>query len=129
MYTTPTTSRPVTVSRACTNDRFEGRAEARGPVSIFPLSGGGGGQLGAGHHLVNGCRLGPPELTETGWNGSWELWLGKRAILVSERKRRLLHDFSDQKMIPECTIFPYSQEVLFSRKRARSGIQIRPAHS
>ena len=32
-------------------------------------------------------------------------------------------------MRTECTIFPYGQEVLFSRKRAHSGIQFRPAHS
>ena len=47
----------------------------------------------------------------------------------SERKRRLLHNFFDQKMIPECTIFPYGQKGAFLRKSTVPGIKIRRPHS
>ena len=111
------------------SDRFEGPAEGRRLVSIFPLSGGRCGQLRAGHRSVNQCRLAPPESALSGRNGSWELWLKKRAFLGSERKRRLLHTFSRQKMIPECTIFAYGKIVLFSGKRALLARQFRRPHS
>ena len=83
------------MSRVCTIDRFEGRTEARGPVSIFPLSGGVGGRLEADHGSVNEGRLAPPESAQTGWNRFWELWLPETRDLRIERKRRLLHNFFD----------------------------------
>ena len=110
-------------------DHFEGLSEAKGPVSIFPLSGDGGGQLWPADHLVNWGRLAPPELIKTGRTGSWEVWDVKSLILESERKRRLLHNFIVQKMEPECTIFPYMNYSAFLRKSTCSGIQFRRPHS
>ena len=110
-------------------DRFEGPAVWSRLVLIFPLPGGTGDRLGAGHSSGNGCRLGPPESVKTGQNGSWQLWLSERRDLEIERKRRLLHDFFGQKMRSACTNFPYAQKQCFSRKSTFSGSQIRPAHS
>ena len=77
---------------------------------IFPLSGSDQLAVEPAGHLVNGCRLAPPESSLSGRNGSWQLWLQKRHFLESERKRRLLHENNDQKMNPECTIFPYDKK-------------------
>ena len=61
--------------------------------------------LRAGHSSVNGCRLGPPESVSSGRNHFLVTLSPERHILQSERKRRLLHNFSVRKMNSECTIF------------------------
>ena len=88
-------------------DRFEGPAEAGSLVLIFPLFDGGGEPAEAGSRSVNGGRLGPPESAKTVRTSFWEPGLQETRIPISERKRRLLHDFIDEKMRSECTIFPY----------------------
>ena len=124
-----TTARVYLKVGTCASDHFEGPPEAGSPVSIFPLLCSSGGRLKAGHGSVNGGRLAPPELDETGRNGSWQLWLPESSVSISERKRRLLHNFSCRKMRSECTIFPYSIIIAFLGKSSDSGIKIRPAHS
>ena len=88
-----------------TNDRFEGPTEARGLLLIFPLSGGSGGRLEADHGSVTEGRLAPPELDSSGRNHFLATMWPERRLCQSERKRRLLHTFSGQVLIPECTIF------------------------
>ena len=78
---------------------------------------------------INECRLAPPESVRTGRTRSWRIWMRKRSFLGSERKRRLLHNFIVQKMIPECTIFAYGSRSAFLEKSTETGSQFRPAHS
>ena len=113
----------------CTTDRFEGPTEAKGPVLIFPLFFSEGGQLRAGHGSVTEGRLGPPESARTVRTSFWDLGVPETRIPRSERKRRLLHNFLDEKMTSECTIFPYGNNHAFLRKSMLTGIKIRRPHS
>ena len=98
------------------SDRFEGPSEASSRVLIFPLFYRGGGRLRAGHGSVNGCRLGPPESDKTAQTGPWRIRSSESDIPGSERNGRLLHNFFDQKMISECTIFAYTIMGAFLQK-------------
>ena len=110
-------------------DRFEGPTEQGRLILIFPLSGGRVSRLEPADGSVNGCRLGPPESVRTGRNRFPELWLRKTTVLRSERKRRLSHNFSCQKMRPECTIFPYGANRAFLGKSTIPARQFRRPYS
>ena len=120
---------PTKVSSWPVKFTFEGPAEGKGPILIFPLSDGGQLALRPAGHWINQGRLGPPESVKTGRTRSWRIWSRKRRLYGSERKRRLLHNFSVQKMRSECTIFPYGIEVAFLGKSSEKCTQFRPAHS
>ena len=123
-----------TVCTVCTlgvhgSDRFEGPPEEGSRILIFPLFYRAGNKVTGSWSRSTWCRLGPPEsvfsdgtiyrghLTEKSW------------ILRSERKRRLLHNFSGQKMTTECTIFPYTILHCFLHFSAVRRIQFRRPHS